>query len=217
MNKAFSEELFGGRSLFDWGLLFLGVAVQILVFALTGDKVLSLVSGIAGTICVVLTSQRKVSSFAWGILQIVTYVILCWEQRFYGEIAENAFYMATTVGGIIIWLKKYDAAKAQVRVEKLGLKGWVVWLSVFMIGTAAVSFILSKTDDTQPFLDAITTVPAFIAQILLMTRYREQWIFWIIVDGFSLVMWMVAKDWCMVAQYAFWLINCVYGLIKWKN
>lgn len=217
MKKVLKEELFGGRSLFDWGLLALGIVVQIVVFALTGDKVLSLVSGIAGTICVVLTSQRKVSSFAWGILQIVTYVILCWQQRFYGEIVENAFYMATTIGGIVIWLKRYDADKAEVQTERLGLRGWLLWGGVFVVGTAAVAVILSKTDDTQPFLDAITTVPAFIAQVLLMTRYREQWIFWLVVDTLCVAMWAVAQDWCMVAQYAFWIITCLYGLKRWAH
>lgn len=211
------EELFGSRSLFDWILLLSGATVQIVVYALSGGKVLSFVSGMAGTICVVLTSQRKVSSFVWGILQIVTYVILCWEQRFYGEIVENAFYLATTVGGIIIWLGKYDADKNEVMVEKLGLRGWVVWLSVFIVGTAAAAFILSKTDDTQPFLDAVTTVPAFIAQILLMTRYREQWVFWLVVDLLCVAMWAVAEDWCMVAQYAFWIVTCLYGLKRWSK
>lgn len=217
MNDSLRKELFGGRNLFDWGLLTLGVAVQIVVFALTGEAVLSLVSGIAGTVCVVLTGQRKVSSFAWGILQIVTYFILCWRQRFYGEMVENAFYLATTVAGIVLWLRKYDPVKSEVRTEKLSPRGWLLWLGVFTVGTAAVAFILSKTDDTQPLMDAGTTVPAFIAQILLVTRYREQWVFWMVVDGLSLVMWMIARDWCMVAQYAFWLTVCLYGLKKWNN
>ena len=73
------------------------------------------------------------------------------------------------------------------------------------------------TDDTQPFMDAITTVPAFVAQILLTFRYREQWIFWSIINVGSIFMWANVHDYCMVAQYIFWSINCILGYYSWSK
>jgi nicotinamide mononucleotide transporter len=66
-------------------------------------------------------------------------------------------------------------------------------------------------------LDSATTVPAFIAQMLMIMRYREQWIFWLIIDIGSILMWIHAGDWCMVAQFVFWTINCIYGFYKWSK
>ena len=65
-------------------------------------------------------------------------------------------------------------------------------------------------------LDAVSTVPAFVAQVLMMLRFREQWMFWIVVDAIKVVMWMVQGDWCLAAQFAFWIVVCFYGLKKWK-
>ena len=65
-------------------------------------------------------------------------------------------------------------------------------------------------------MDSITTVPAFIAQILLTLRYREQWIYWLIIDVGSIVMWGIAGDYIMMTQFIFWTINCFYGFYKWK-
>lgn len=49
-----------------------------------------------------------------------------------------------------------------------------------------------------------------------MLRYREQWIFWIIIDVVSIFMWMFADNWIMVIQFIFWTMNCIYGYRKWK-
>ena len=74
-----------------------------------------------------------------------------------------------------------------------------------------------KSNDPQPLLDSITTVPAFIAQILMILCFREQWIFWLIIDIGSIILWYNAGSWCMVLQYIFWTSNCVYGWIRWRK
>ncbi|MBO7456529.1 MAG: nicotinamide mononucleotide transporter, partial [Paludibacteraceae bacterium] len=72
-------------------------------------------------------------------------------------------------------------------------------------------------DDTQPYLDALTTVPALIAQVLMILVYREHWFIWLAVDILSVVLWLRAGDYCMAAQYAFWCANCLYGLHRWRS
>ncbi|MBR6018187.1 MAG: nicotinamide mononucleotide transporter, partial [Paludibacteraceae bacterium] len=73
------------------------------------------------------------------------------------------------------------------------------------------------TDDTQPYLDAFTTVPALVAQVLMILVYRQHWYLWLAVDILSVVLWLRAGDYCMTAQYVFWCCNCVYGFIRWTQ
>ena len=73
------------------------------------------------------------------------------------------------------------------------------------------------TDDTQPYLDAFTTVPALVAQVLMILVYREHWFIWLAVDALSVALWLRAGDYCMAAQYAFWCANCLYGIRRWKT
>ena len=86
-----------------------------------------------------------------------------------------------------------------------------------VVGISSLYLYLLMTNDTQPFMDSITTVPAIIAQILMILAYKEQWYFWLIIDLASIYMWAIAGDWCMVAQFIFWSINCIYGLYNWKR
>ena len=74
-----------------------------------------------------------------------------------------------------------------------------------------------NTNDSQPLMDAVTTIPAFFAQVLMIYRYKESWIYWFIIDFGAIFMWAAADNWCMVLQYVFWTINCIYGFFKWSE
>lgn len=201
----------------NFGLVFMiiGVTIQVFTYLITGSSTLSVASGMCGVISVVLCSQRKVMFYVFGFIQLFTYVVLCVHQKLYGEIAENAFYFATMLFGLYHWANHYDEEKTTVETRNLNTKQKVCIAIVAVVFTIALYGLLHITDDTQPFLDSVTTIPAFIAQILMIMRYRDSWYYWLTIDLGSIVMWAVAGDWCMVAQFVFWTINCIYGLRKW--
>ena len=182
---------------------------------LTSYDMISFLSGLLGVFAVVLCSQRKLISYVFGIAQILTYLVIVWHDALYAKIAENVFYLITMAIGIFIWNNHYDIDK--VDVKRLSKK--MLW--ILLTSTAALSTIigygLSFTNDIHPYIDSFTTLPAFVAQILMILRYRDQWIFWIIIDIGCIFLWLVVGNYCMVAQYIFWTINCIYGWLKWKE
>ena len=203
----------------NFGVWFLsiGVILQIISYLITGSSCISLISGITGIIAVVLCAERKMIFWIFAWIQLITYVILAYQQHFYGEIVENIFYAITMLFGMFIWFNHRDS-KDQSKVQSKSLKKYhfnIVKIGC-TLGIFILYYILRTTDDTQPFMDSITTVPAFIAQILMICTYKEQWYFWLIIDVFSIIMWAIAGDWNMSLQYVFWTINCLYGLNKWK-
>lgn len=209
------EDRKGYMDRFTPTFIMLGIIMQVIVFRITDAPRLSLISGVFGVISVVLCSNRKVAFYLFGFVQLFTYVLLCIEQNLYGEIAENAFYFVTMLIGLSHWLDNYNEDKVSVETRKLNVaqKMWIAIGTLF--GTLILFNILSLTDDTQPFMDAITTIPAFVAQILMILRYRDSWFYWFIIDVGSIIMWGIAGDWCMVVQFIFWTVNCIYGLKKW--
>lgn len=218
ITSSLRKELFEGRSLQEWVFLFIGVALQIFTYIIAKDTLLSFVSGLFGVISVVYCSQRKISFYFFGFVQLFTYIALCVEQKLYGEIGENVFYFVTMVIGIFLWFKHYNKEESQVEIKPLTATGWTISLVACISGGLALGLTLQTfTNDTQPYLDAFSTVPAFVAQVLMITRRKEQWIFWIIVDITTGILWLRAGNYCMVAQYIFWIANCGYGYSKWSN
>lgn len=215
------SEFVAGRSWFDWLFLLLGIIVQIVVFTLQPENPVAVVSGIAGIISVILCAQRKISTFFFGFIQISTYLYLCLIERLYGEVAINVFYFASQLVAIYVWIKHYDLSEtnsAQLSSRCLTWKSMLILFVLCLVLSVVTGWLLDiYTDDSQPWLDAFTTVPAIFAQILLMLAYREQWALWLVVDILSAIMWARAGNWCLFAQYVFWCINCIYGWLNWSK
>ena len=57
---------------------------------------------------------------------------------------------------------------------------------------------------------------------LSVKRYMEQWIMWIIIDVVTIFMWVVAVtngsgDIATLLMWMVYLINAIYGFIKWNK
>ena len=203
-----------------YGLSFalLGILIQIIAYISSDVPMLSLYSGIAGIFAVVLCAERRLSFWIFGWIQLITYVILAWNQKLWGEVGENIFYAITMIFGMFIWNKRTDNIETnKVHSRELSKLNFIWIIIVMIIGISGLYLYLLRTNDTQPFIDSVSTVPAIIAQILMILAYKEQWYFWLIIDVASIYMWAVAGDWCMVAQFIFWSINCIYGIYNWKK
>lgn len=208
------------KKLFDYCFLALGLMIQVVTFLLMPhDSWLSLVSGCLGICSVCLASQGNILTFAFGFGQVITYAYLCWTQRFYAEMAINAYYFGTMIYGVFLW-KKHLAKEGEKLVVPRSLKPYTIALiaAAVALGSWIVGLCLATwTDDTQPYLDAYTTIPALVAQVLLILVYRENWFIWLAVDILCVILWIRAKDYFMVTQYVIWCANCVYGIISWKK
>ena len=217
INNTLYSEFIEGRNINEHLFMLIGIFLQLIAWYITKDSLISLISGVTGIISVILCSQRKISFYFFGFIQLGTYMYLAWQQRFYGELIENVFYIITMLIGIVVWLKNYNTEEQIVESKRLSDRLFYIICSIMVFICVLFGYYMKYfTDNTQPFMDSFSTVPAFIAQTLLMLRYREQWIFWIIIDVVSIFMWMFADNWIMVIQFIFWTMNCIYGYKKWK-
>ena len=85
IGRILHNEFVAGQTAFDWILIVGGLLLQVVTYIITGDSLLSLTTGMLGVFSVTLCSQRKVSSFLFGVFQITCYMVLSARQHFYGE------------------------------------------------------------------------------------------------------------------------------------
>ena len=201
-----------------WSFLVFGLLLQLIVFLFSPQSPLALCSGMLGICSVVLGAQGNILTFLFGFAQVITYTYLCCLERFYAEIAINVYYFFTMIYGAYCWFKRLSNNTLQVSTRLLP-RNIFPWLSLAII---IVSMLVGwglhlYTNDPQPYMDAFTTVPAIVAQILMVLAYREQWFLWLAVDVLAVIMWFRAENYCMAAQYAFWCANCIYGYLQWTK
>ena len=226
------EEFVTGKKWYDWAFLGIGLLLQIVAIAIgfatgTPDSPVLIISGLSGVISVVLCSQGKISFYVFGYIQLITYVFgFSIPNALHGETVENGMYFVTMIIGMIVWFKNYrrDGAKQsiEIKAKKLGVLGNVITALIFVVGTILYWIFLKNVPmfgvmDSDPFVDSITSVPAYIAQVFMVLGFREQWIYWLILDIGSVVLAIRAGSWVMISQFIFWCANCIYGLIKWHK
>lgn len=218
--RTWIKKEFGNLSKFDVGYLVAMLILQIVVFCVAPDSALAIVAGISGVISVVLCAKGKISFYFIGFVQTLSYLYLSWQNQFYGEVIENVFYLVTMVWGIFVWKKNLsvgDDGGQQVVVKKFTPMQWVLSVIGTVIATIAMGWWLTSIGSAQPFTDAATNVMAIFAQLLMVRRYREQWVWWLVIDVFCIKLWWVAGNWSMVAMYIAWTINCIYGWVNWSK
>ena len=201
-----------------WLFLVTGLLVQIITYCAVPHNPWAMVSGMLGICSVVLGAKGNILTFFFGFAQVGTYTYLCCVEHFYAEIAINIYYFFTMIYGVYCWRRRLKNSTLQVQTRRLSRRIFPLLTVAIVVLSIFVGWLLSRyTDDPQPYLDAMTTVPAIAAQILMVMAYREQWYLWLMVDVLALVMWVRAENYCMAAQYAFWCANCVYGYIQWTK
>ena len=86
-----------------------------------------------------------------------------------------------------------------------------------MIGVVLYKEVLDFLGGAGTLLDSCSTVTSVVANLLMMLRYREQWLLWIIIDAITVVMWLIAGDFIMVTMWTVYLVNAFYGYYYWTK
>lgn len=214
-----------------WLLAF--TAVNIYLFFAWHDTWIGLTASLTGMLCVVLTAKAKISSFYWGLINILAYSWVAFESRYYGDVMLNMlYYLPMTFVGIYYWRKNQIKVTEKVREKKVEKKelavtslSWpqkIAWFVISAVIIEVYGLLLKWMGGTLPFVDSLTTVFSIVATILLTKRMTDQWIYWILVDIFSVVMWVFIflRDGNQVSMLVMWtafLVNACYGYYNWRK
>ena len=221
MVKWLKNEFWNGYTLFEKIFLLSMVLLQIIVYCFVPDTPIGIICGIAGCICVVLTAKGKISSYIFNFIQMINYMVICWDAALYLEFGEQVFYFIACIFGVILWKKnmtKNEDGTEQVKAKKFKFWQWLATISATLLGTVVLGWFGDVVlNSTLSYLDAATVALAVIAQLLMVWRYREQWAIWIAIDVFSLIMFIILGNWSMVAMYIAWTINALYGWYNWSK
>jgi nicotinamide mononucleotide transporter len=179
---------------------------------------IDVVAAISGIICVVLCAKGKKSQYIWGLANVICYVVIALINKYYGEVMLNAlYYLPSQFIGYYLWNKHTNNVTKNVVGKKLNLIQTIGFLILCGLTIYGYKLILDLLGGNQTFLDSMSTVISVIANTMMLLRYREQWVLWIIIDIITVIMWILAKDAIMVTMWSVYLINAFYGYIKWSK
>ena len=212
---------FKSWTLFEKLWLSIFAIINIYLFFAWNDTWIGLLASLTGMICVVLTAKARISSFYFGLVNILAYSYVAFRSAYYGDVMLNMLYfLPMTFIGIYFW--KRNIKKGEIVVKSLDWNRRIIWFASAIITLTLYGLFLKWLRGTLPFIDSATTIFSIIATIMLNKRLTEQWIFWIMVDVLSVIMWVyifvtVGTDVSMLVMWSAYLVNAVYGYYNWKR
>ena len=118
------------------------------------------------------------------------------------------------------FILEIDKEKNEVYKKRMTWKQDFVLAVISVFGVLAYSYILKLLGGNLPIVDSMSTVFSVIAQILMIKRFMEQWVIWIIVDVVSVIMWIAAffnggESVAVLIMWSVFLVNAVIMFVKW--
>lgn len=221
------KKLLKDWTLFEKSWLFVFTAINIYLYFAWEDSLAGLVTSISGMLCVVLVAKGKIANYYFGIVQTGLYAYVSYTYGLYGEAMLNGlFYFPIQFIGIYMWNKhkaKESVKGEDILVNKLSKKGWVLLIAVSVVASVLYAELLSLIGGQQVRLDSVAVVLSVIAQILMLKRFAEQWVLWIIVNVLSIALWVITlvqtggNDWTMMVMWSAFLVNSIWAWFNWRK
>lgn len=169
---------------------------------------------IFGLIQGVLVMLNKRSNWIAYSIQMILMVLFSLSMHLYGDVANSLIYFVLGIIGFIIWNKKNEKD-----IKKCSTKERIIYSLIITISTCVVFFVLKKTDDPLPLLDAFTTVSSLVATYYMMTKKIDTWIIWFINDVFYSIEYFILPKQALSLFFlnVVWTVMAVISYVNWNK
>lgn len=204
-----------------WIVVFVSAGTVVTVFS--KDSLLNYVILLTGILCVVLAAKGNIWNYAFGLVNSLGYAYVSYTNGLYGDMGLNIlFFVPTNIIGFVMWQK--HLSKDSVEMRGLKRLHQLFILLICIVAIAVLGFALShiKTQNT-PYIDATSTILSIVATFLMMWRYKEQWLLYIVLNIVTIVMWAIrlangsTDGTIMIVMWTAFSVNAVYGYMNWKK
>jgi nicotinamide mononucleotide transporter len=182
-------------------------------------------------LCVWLTTRKSIWNWPVGIVAVILFGVLFYQIRLYSDFLEQIYYFATGIWGWVAWSRVRESSdkgsEQATDVKYATARQWVIAGAILLFGTLALGGFMARIDvifpqwfpeaASFPYLDAFTTVAAFVAQVLLILKVVENWYLWILLDVIGVWLYYEKEVKFVSVLYFIFLILATKGLLTWKK
>lgn len=194
-------------------------------------------------LCVYLVGKNKVLNYPVGIIGIIAYGFFCYTLNFYSEYFLQMFFFVFSLVGWYMWSKKDNGTGEVLPVRYLSWFTFstycVLWLiATYLLGNNInqifamyVTNVLFPLMDfvgiihadyihqpaSFPHLDAFTVWGQIIATWMMIRRYVQSWICWIVIDVLSVPMFFLKGGFGVSIMFGLFTILATMGLFRWMK
>lgn len=173
------------------------------------------IATVTAIIYVILASKANKLCFVFGLISSLILTYICYESQLYFDTSINVYYVFMSLYGWYAWSKPKNLIHGINRVPRkilfLGI-GAGVFISILL------ALVVDRFADPQlPYIDAFTTIFSIFATWMVIKKYIENWLIWIVVDLVAAGMYFYKNLYFISILFFVYTIIAVFGYFKWKK
>jgi len=160
----------------------------------------------------------KESWLCWpaAIISSILYLYVFFDARLYTESVLQLFYVAMSVYGWIKWTARKEHAPEQIKIWGKASHAKAVLVSLAF--AMPVAYLLACYSNASfPYLDSSLTAFSITTTYMVALKVLENWIYWIIIDAVSSVVYFVKGLYISSFLFLLYTILAIVGLRQWRR
>lgn len=201
------------------------LVISLISVGITGiicnSSLLTIICSIAGILCALTQAKGKVISQFIGLLIVVLYSILSFQNKFYGEVIIYVFIMFPLfISGIISWIKNLNKETNTVNENKLHKKEWILLTIISIVLFVLLYYLLKYFNTSQLLVSTLSLVTSLFATYLVARRSKYGFLFYIGNDIILFILWggqVVKGNFALIPILVNPIINFINDSYAWKS
>lgn len=188
---------------------------------LCNSSILTQLCSITGILCAITQAKGKVISQFIGLVIVVLYSILSFQNKFYGEVIIYIFIMLPLfISGIISWIKNLNKETNTVNENTLHKKEWIILTIVSIVLFVILYYLLKYFNTNQLLVSTLSLVTSLFATYLVARRSKYGFLFYIGNDIILFILWggqIIKGDFALIPILVNPIINFINDSYAWKS
>lgn len=169
------------------------------------------VAVLTGAAYTVLITYGSIWCWPFALISSSIFVYLCVSKKLLAETVLQLFYVGFGIYGWATW-----GSEGEFSVSTLGAatNGWLIAAGFGVVAIAGT--LLRKYSGAKlPYVDSFTTTFSLIATWMMVHSVFENWIYWVVIDSVSVVMYATRGLYLTALLFVVYTILSINGWIEW--
>jgi nicotinamide mononucleotide transporter len=164
-----------------------------------------------------LAARENILCWYCAFVSSALYTVIFWDVSLLMEVALNLFYVVMAVVGWQQW-RRGGQEHAGVRIVSLLWWQHLVLLALMLTLALGNGWVMhTYTEAAWPFVDAFIAWGCVINTVLVVRKVLENWLYWLLLDGLALVVYLERGLYLTALLFALYLVIVVFGYLRWRR
>jgi nicotinamide mononucleotide transporter len=179
---------------------------------------IEILATITGLIYLVYSVKGNILLWPFGLITSALYVYVFFMSKIYADMGINIYYVIISIYGWIHWSSGENSEKKELPLSRLKLRlGLILGLITLIIFCIIAYFLKNFTDSDIAYWDAFVTAASITATWMLARKIMEHWLFWVVVDGISIGLYIYKGLYPTVLLFVVYTSLAVTGYHEWRK